>query len=319
VKTTTEEVLRFDVEPGSAGERVDSWLAKQDGAPTRSQISQAADAGFLRVEGKVVKPSYRLRGGELVEFEPPKTVGTEHVVPQSIDIEVLYEDDAIVAVNKAPGMVVHPAAGNRDGTLVNAILHRYATTDWPGETERAGIVHRLDRDTSGVILVARTVAAHEALAKQFRERDIQKHYLALVRGKVPGPGRIEEAIGRHPRDRKRMSTASRKSRSAVTEYEPTESFEGATLLLVRPHTGRTHQIRVHLSSKGWPIVGDKVYGARANSRTSGRRRDALTEMPRQALHAWRIGFAHPISGEPMTVEAPLARDFLQVLERLRNA
>jgi len=319
VKKTTEKVLRFDVEPCSAGERVDSWLAKQEGAPTRSQISQAADAGFLCVDGKVVKPSYRLRGGERVEFEPPKTAGTEHVVPQPIDIDVLYEDDAIVAVNKAPGMVVHPAAGNRDGTLVNAILHRYATTDWPGETERAGIVHRLDRDTSGVILVARTVAAHEALAKQFRERDIEKHYLALVRGKVPGPGRIEEPIGRHPRDRKRMSTASRKSRSAVTEYEPTESFEGATLLLVRPHTGRTHQIRVHLSSRGWPIVGDKVYGARANARTVGRRRDALTEMPRQALHAWRIGFAHPVSGEPMTVEAPLARDFLQVLERLRNA
>jgi 23S rRNA pseudouridine1911/1915/1917 synthase len=259
-----------------------------------------------------------LREGENVEFELPQIIEANHVVAQPIEIDVLYEDDAIVAVNKAPGMVVHPAAGNRDGTLVNAILHRYATTAWPGEVERAGIVHRLDRDTSGVILVARTVAAHEALAKQFREREIEKHYLALVRGKVAASGRIEEPIGRHPRDRKRMSTTSRKTRSAVTEYAPQEAFDGSTLLLVRPHTGRTHQIRVHLSAKGWPIVGDKVYGTRANARAVGKRGDILAEMPRQALHAWRIGFSHPVSGEPMEVEAPLAGDFSEILARLRD-
>jgi 23S rRNA pseudouridine1911/1915/1917 synthase len=187
--------MRFVVAPEAAGERIDRWLAGQDGAPTRSQISQSADAGRLCVEGKAVKASYRLRGGENVDFEAPEPAPSDIVVPQPIDIDVLYEDDAIVAVNKAPGMVVHPAAGNRDGTLVNAILHRYATTEWPNQVERAGIVHRLDRDTSGVILVARTVAAHEGLAEQFRERRIEKRYLALVRGKVPGPGRIEDPIG----------------------------------------------------------------------------------------------------------------------------
>jgi 23S rRNA pseudouridine1911/1915/1917 synthase len=311
--------MRFVVAPEAAGERIDRWLAGQDGAPTRSQISQSADAGRLCVEGKAVKASYRLRGGENVDFEAPEPAPSDIVVPQPIDIDVLYEDDAIVAVNKAPGMVVHPAAGNRDGTLVNAILHRYATTEWPNQVERAGIVHRLDRDTSGVILVARTVAAHEGLAEQFRERRIEKRYLALVRGKVPGPGRIEDPIGRHPRDRKKMSTSSRVSRSAVTDYEPLESFEWATLVLAKPKTGRTHQIRVHLAAKGWPIVGDKVYGARANTRArAGRSGDPLAAMRRQALHAWKIGFAHPVSGARIEVEAPLPEDFSQVLEGLRG-
>lgn len=318
MKKKSDGTLLFVVAPEAAGERIDRWLAGQDGAPTRSQISQSADAGRLRVDGKTAKPSYRLRGGENVEFEPPEPTPSEAAVPQAIEIDVLYEDDAIVAVNKAPGMVVHPAAGNRDGTLVNAILHRYATTDWPNQAERAGIVHRLDRDTSGVILVARTVAAHEGLAEQFRERRIDKQYLALVRGKVPGAGRIEDPIGRHPRDRKKMSTSSRVSRSAVTDFEPLESFERATLVLARPKTGRTHQIRVHLAARGWPIVGDKVYGARANARASaGRRTDPLAVMSRQALHAWKIGFTHPVSGARMEVEAPLAEDFASVLDGLR--
>jgi 23S rRNA pseudouridine1911/1915/1917 synthase len=306
------------------GQRLDRWLAALPDAPTRSQVALAIAAGHVTLDGAAAKASYRLRGGEAVRIEMPEKRAPVGIVAQAIALDVLYADEVMVAINKAPGMVVHPAAGNRAGTLVHALLHRFPLHALPGAPERAGIVHRLDRDTSGVILVALDVRAHEALAKQFRNRTIEKQYLALVRGDVRKAGEIDAPIGRHPHDRKRMSTSARRARSASTAYRVEESFGAATLLRVEPHTGRTHQIRVHLASRGWPIVGDSVYGAlsdralAAARRRWGERARLLETLPRQALHAHRIRFAHPMSGRPMEIDAPLAEDMAELVRALRT-
>lgn len=298
------------VDDAAAGERLDRWLAAQPGAPTRSQIAAAIAEGLVTVDDRPAKAGHKLRSGERVVFRPRAGEETAAVVAEEIALEVLYEDEHVVAINKPAGMVVHPAVGNRRGTLVNAILHAYPGAAWPGARERAGIVHRLDRDTSGVILVALSTAALEGIAKQFRERTVEKEYLALVRGRVTAAGTIDAAIGRHPRDRKRMSTAARKARSAQSHYEPLEGFAETTLLLVRPRTGRTHQIRVHLAAAGWPIVADPLYGG-------GGRGGGRLAMPRLALHAWRIRFDHPVTGVRMTITAPLPADFAAALDALR--
>lgn len=314
------------VDPDGAGERLDRWLASREDVPTRSQIAGAISRGDVIVDGKAAKASTRLRGGEEVVLVTAQAQDEgDAATAENIPLDVLYADDELVVVNKAAGMVVHPAAGHRAGTLVNAILHAYPPTGWNGPAERAGIVHRLDRDTSGVILVARTVAAHEKLAAQFRSRTIKKEYAALVRGNVEKGGQIDEPIGRHPTERKKMSTSARQSRSALTVYEVEERFELATLLRVSPHTGRTHQIRVHLAAHGWPVVGDKTYGAPSPKTLArlrkqwGARADALGAMKRQALHAWRIAFDHPGDGRRMTLEAPLPGDLRGLLETLRSA
>lgn len=298
----------FPASPDSAGERLDAWLARQDGAPTRSQIKTAADDDRIQIAGKPVRASYKLRGGETVElFEHESDPAEAALRGEDIALDVLHEDESLIAINKPAGMVVHPGAGNRTGTLVHALLHRDPSIAWPGQPERAGIVHRLDRDTSGVILVARTVRAHEALSRQFRDRSIRKTYVALVHGDVKSAGTIDLPIGRHPTERKRMSVVGKPARSAFSEYEPLERFGAFTLVVVRPRTGRTHQIRVHLSARGWPIVGDRVYGARARS-----------SFARQALHAAAIEFDHPETRERMRIEAPLAADIEELVAKLRR-
>lgn len=300
----------FLVDETAAGERLDRWLASLPGAPTRSQIVAAIAEGLVTVADRPAKAGQRLRVGERVVFRPRPSEEATTVAAEDIALDVLYEDEHLVAIDKPAGMVVHPAVGNRRGTLVNAILHAYPRAEWPGARERPGIVHRLDRDTSGVILVALSAVALEGIAKQFRERTVEKEYLALVRGRVAAAGTIDAAIGRHPRDRKLMSTAARKGRSAQSRYEPLERFAETTLLSVRPRTGRTHQIRVHLATAGWPIVADPLYGGA--SRGGARRL-----MTRLALHAWRIRFDHPASGARMTVTAPLPADFQAALDALR--
>ncbi len=311
------------VDPDDSGQRLDRWLAGRDDAPTRSQIAAAIARGDVTVDDKPAKASMRLRGGECVVLRFVHREQPGDAVAEDIALEVLFADDDLVVVNKAAGMVVHPAAGHRAGTLVNAILHAYPPTGWTGPADRAGIVHRLDRDTSGVILVARTVAAHEKLAAQFRDRTIKKEYAAVVRGNVDKGGEIDAPIGRHPTERKKMSIAARQSRSALTVYEVEERFELATFLRVSPHTGRTHQIRVHLAAQGWPIVGDKTYGAPGPKTLArlrkqwGPRAAALVGMKRQALHAWRIAFDHPGDGRRMTLEAPLPADLTELLDALR--
>jgi 23S rRNA pseudouridine1911/1915/1917 synthase len=309
------------VEARAAGERLDRWLAARHGAPTRSQIAADIRAGRVMVNGRVGKAGARLRGGETVVVEPRSMEAHRGTEPEAIEISVLYEDDEVVAVDKAAGMVVHPAVGNRHGTLVHALLHRFPRSRWPGDPERAGIVHRLDRDTSGVILVARSLNAHEALSRQFRARTIEKEYHAIVLGRVLRAGAIDAPIGRHPSDRKRMSVAARRSRGAVTAYEPIETFRDMTLLRVLPHTGRTHQIRVHLAASGWPILADPIYGRSPRPTPSrgpvgGSASSAL--MPRLALHAARIAFEHPATGRRMQVRAPRPPDFEAALRVLRR-
>ena len=299
----------FPATPGSAGERLDAWLSRQAGAPTRSQIKAAADDDRIEVGGKPVRASYRLRGDEavdLLEHEPDPAAAV--LVGEAIALEILHEDESLLAIDKPAGMVVHPAAGNRSGTLVHALLHRDPSIAWPGQPDRAGIVHRLDRDTSGVILVAKTVRAHEALSRQFRDRSIRKTYLALVHGVALQGGRIDLPIGRHPTERKRMSVTGRPARAAVSEYTPLERLGPFTLLEVRPQTGRTHQIRVHLAASGLPVVGDRVYGGRNRS-----------PFARQALHASAIEFEHPDGGRRLRIESPLAPDIADLLVALRRS
>ncbi len=294
------------VPPAAAGARLDRFLAEAPGVGTRSQAKRLIDAGRVRVDGAPRKGAYALRAGARVEvalFSPEPT----DVAPEALPLDILYEDDDVLAVDKPPGMVVHPAPGARRGTLVNALAHRYGAG--AGAPERAGIVHRLDRDTSGVLLVARTTAALEALARQFRERTVEKQYIAVVCGRLSGTsGIIDRPIGRHPRERKRMSVRTRRGRAAVTRWTVLERFAATTLVRLRPETGRTHQLRVHLAAAGHPIVGDAVYG--------GRRGDPA--FPRQALHAQQIRFAHPRTGVAVTVRAPLPADLEGLLAALRQ-
>jgi 23S rRNA pseudouridine1911/1915/1917 synthase len=304
--------LDLVVSAAAAGMRLDRFVAAAPGVGTRSQAKQLIDAGRVRVDGAPRKGGQVLRTGARVEIElrAPEPLAVE---PEAVPLRVLYEDEHVLAVDKPPGMVVHPAPGARRGTLVHALAHRFGPGSAPGAPERAGIVHRLDRDTSGVLLVARTAAALEALARQFRERTVEKRYLAVVRGTVAAAtGRIDRPIGRHPHERKRMSVRSRRGRAAVTRWTVVEQLPGATVLRLAPETGRTHQLRVHLAAAGHPILGDRVYGVRRTERGGA---DAIA---RQALHAEEIRFTHPASGARLVVRAPVPADIEQLIATLRQ-
>jgi 23S rRNA pseudouridine1911/1915/1917 synthase len=302
------------VPAGAVGVRLDRFLSTAAAIGTRSQAKQLIDAGRVRVDGVARKSAHLLRGGERVEVELPKRE-TVRVEPEAIPLAVLYEDDDLLAIDKAPGMVVHPAPGARRGTLVNALAHRLGALSGVGDPGRPGIVHRLDRDTSGVLLVARTRAAHEALARQFRERAVEKRYLAVVRGHLrPATGTIDRPVGRHRRERKRMSVRSARGRSARTQWTVLERLPGATLVRLAPETGRTHQLRVHLAALGHPIVGDRVYGVRGAGRTAG-----VLAFPRQALHAEEIRFTHPSTRTRLSIRAPVPEDLQRLIETLRQA
>jgi 23S rRNA pseudouridine1911/1915/1917 synthase len=305
--------LELVVPADAAGMRLDRFLSTAPGVGTRSQAKLLIDAGCVRVDGAARRNARPLRAGARVEVEL-RVAEPLAVEPEALPLRVLYEDEHLLAIDKPAGMVVHPAPGARRGTLVNALAHRLGALPGAGAPERPGIVHRLDRDTSGVLLVARTVAALEALARQFRERTVEKRYLAVVRGTLtPATGRIDRPIGRHPRERKRMSVRSRRGRAAITRWAVVERLPGATVVRLAPETGRTHQLRVHLAAAGHPIVGDRVYGARRAGR------DAVPAFPRQALHAEEIGFTHPASGARLLVRAPLPPDIEDLIARLRQA
>jgi 23S rRNA pseudouridine1911/1915/1917 synthase len=298
----------------AAGVRLDRFLTGAQGVGTRSQAKHLIDAGRVRVDGAVRKGGYALRAGSAIEVELPAREPLA-VEPEPIPLVVLYEDADLLAIDKPPGMVVHPAPGARRGTLVHALAHRLGALAGVGDPERPGIVHRLDRDTSGVLLVARTVRALEGLARQFRERTVEKRYLAVVRGRLqPDRGVIDRPIGRHPRERKRMSVRARRGRAAVTRWRVLERLPGATVVRLLPETGRTHQLRVHLAAAGHPIVGDPVYGARRRGAEG-----AGPRLGRQALHAEEIRFTHPTTQVRLTVRAPLPPDLEQLLAALRQA
>jgi 23S rRNA pseudouridine1911/1915/1917 synthase len=311
--------VRVVVPRQASGLRLDRFLATLPEVGTRAQAKQAIDAGRVRVMGVEAKPALALRAGQQVVLIPAPVEPSE-VRPEAVPLVVLYEDDQVIAVDKPPGMVTHPAPGARRGSMVAALLHRLGVLPDSGVAERPGVVHRLDRDTSGVLLVARTPHALATLGRQFRERTIAKRYLALVIGRVStSAGVVEWPIGRHPRERKRMSIHTRRGRAAVTHYEVLERLRGATLLALRPETGRTHQLRVHLAALGHPIVGDRVYGRSGRaSRLATPADGILAAFPRQALHAAEIRFAHPATGEPVHVRAPLPPDLVALLGALRG-
>jgi 23S rRNA pseudouridine1911/1915/1917 synthase len=304
------------VPPGAAGLRLDRFLATVPELATRSRAKSLIDGGLVCVDGTPRKSAHVLRAGQeiAVVVPPPEPAG---VAAEPLPLVVLYEDAHLLAIDKPPGMVVHPAPGARHGTVVNALLHRLGALDGVGDPERPGIVHRLDRDTSGVLLVARTPQALAGLARQFHDRTVSKRYVAVVHGVVRAPaGVIDQAIGRHPQERKRMSVRARRGRTAVTRYEVVERFRGATVLRLAPETGRTHQLRVHLASLGHPIVADRLYGG--GRRPPGAIAAALEACPRQALHAESIAFAHPVTGAPVVVRSPLPADLETLLGALRR-
>ncbi len=279
----------------------------------------------VRVDGSLKKPGYRVKSGENISGSIPAPVPIEFK-PESIPINILYEDDHVVVVNKQPGLVVHPAPGHFSGTLVNGLLYHCPNLGGIGGELRPGIVHRLDKDTSGTLVVAKNDVAHTHLSRQFKSRKVKKEYLALVHGHMKSAaGSIRLPIGRHPVDRKRMSTVSPRGRTAETQWKTREKFEGFTLLEVHLKTGRTHQIRVHCSALHHPIVGDKVYGPRkpektiaANRQRAGDILQILKSVRRQMLHAWRLGFRHPHSGEAVSFESPLPEDMGTVIQRIRE-
>jgi 23S rRNA pseudouridine1911/1915/1917 synthase len=281
------------------GKRLDAFVHEALPEYSRSRIQTWIRAGAVIVSGKAEKSSYVIRGSEQVGVEPIP-LAPLRATPEDIPLSVLYEDASAVAINKPAGMVVHAGAGNRDGTLVNALLHRFATNlSGIGGDLRPGIVHRLDRFTSGVLLVAKTDAAHQDLALQFSSRQVEKIYLALVEGHMKGAGRIEKPISRDPRNRARMTARLETGRTALTEWEAVEHFRNFTFLRIRLGTGRTHQIRAHLASLGHPVAGDPLYGA------------AKSAWNRYFLHAHRLGFRSPSTGGKILVEAPLPPDLEQ--------
>jgi 23S rRNA pseudouridine1911/1915/1917 synthase len=293
---------QFVVSKDDARLRLDRFLAKQLPEYSRSRLQQLIRAGSIRLNGATTRPRQPVHSGDKIQLtEPPLEKIETH--PEPIPLEVLFEDNDLIVINKQAGLVVHPGAGHPQHTLVNALLSHCTTLSGIGGKERPGIVHRLDKETSGCLVVAKNDATHRDLSRQFAERTVAKIYLALVAGKLrKQTGTIEEKIRRHPVHRQRMTVTSLRGRVAKTEYRVLRTGNQASLIECRLHSGRTHQIRVHLHHIGHPVLGDRVYAARL-----------AKDFPRQMLHSWKIGFHHPRSGEWTNFEAPLPADFATAL------
>ncbi|MBI4239103.1 MAG: RluA family pseudouridine synthase [Deltaproteobacteria bacterium] len=313
--------LIFTVTAADAGERLDRYLARQLPQFSRTAIQRAIDAGSVTVDAARSKAKLTVRAGQRIVCRPPAPAVVAHPpIAQPMSLDVLYEDAALVVINKPAGLVVHPGAGRPHGTLVNALVARYGALPVDGEVSRPGIVHRLDQGTSGVMVVARTAAAHRHLVEQFATRVVRKTYIALCYGHVAAEGVIELPIGRHPTDRKRMSTHARRGRSACTRWRVRERFaEHATCVEIDLATGRTHQIRVHFAAVGHPLLGDPVYGGtRSVTRLPKSWQAYGRELDRPALHAWRLQLVHPSTGQAMTWSAPLPDDLEWLSRQLRG-
>ena len=316
------DTLRVVVPVEAAGERLDRFLAARIAGTTRAALARLIHDRRVWVDGKPApKPGLGLRAGMEIRVERP-AAGADRVAPQEMPLAVVYEDDALVALDKPAGLVVHPGHGRRAGTLVSGLLARGTRLSTVGAPDRPGIVHRLDRGTSGLLVVAKTDEAHHALARAFAAREVRKRYVALVWGHPrPSSGSIEREIGRSRRDPTRMAVRGGlrgASRAALTSYRTRETMRGFALLDVEPRTGRTHQIRVHLESIHHPIVGDERYGGRAwRGVQDGRKRRALAGFERLALHAAALELPHPITGRTLALAAPLPADFEALLEILR--
>jgi len=302
--STPVAAREFIIPAESAGLRLDQALAKLLPEHSRSRIRTWIDAGRVRIGGAAAAPKQKLFGGERVVVEPLPDPRETGFIAQELPLSIAYEDDALMVVDKPAGLVVHPGSGHWDGTLANALLHHRPEL---GAVARVGIVHRLDKDTSGLLVIAKTPTAQTHLVRQLQARTVRREYLALVHGAVLRGGIIDAPIARHPVKRTSMAVVASGKR-AVTRYEVRERFADCTLLACRLETGRTHQIRVHMAAVGHPLVGDPAYGRRHGIR-----------FHRQALHAWRLGLDHPVTRAPMAFESALPADFASLLQSLRAA
>ena len=286
------------------GKRLDAFLHARLPEFSRSRIQTWIRDGRVVVEGRAAKSSYQIRGTDKIGVEPAQLAPLK-ATAEDIPLHVLYEDESAVAIDKPPGMVVHAGAGVHQGTVVNALLHRFASLSGVGGDVRPGIVHRLDRFTSGVLIVAKTDEAHRDLALQFSSRQVEKIYLTLVEGRMEGSGRVTKPITRDPRNRARMTARLETGRTALTDWEALEQFSGFTFLRIRLGTGRTHQIRAHMAALGHPVAGDRLYSAKASP------------WDRYFLHAHRLGIRSPATGEAVVVESALPGDLVEWKGSLR--
>ena len=298
-----------------AGLRLDKALARMFPEYSRSRLKEWLLAGAITVDGGAKRPRDAVAGGEMVSLEP-QAESEVRAAPEPISLDVVFEDDDLLVVNKAAGLVVHPGAGNPGGTLMNGLLHHAPELE---TVPRAGIIHRIDKDTTGLLLVAKTLPAHTALVRQLADREISRHYLAICNGVLTGGGTIDQPIGRHPGDRKRMSIQ-QDGKPAVTHYTVLERFRAFTYIKVRLETGRTHQIRVHFAWRRHALVGDQTYGGRLAlpAGASEPLIESLRHFKRQALHATRLAFEHPASGKDVELEVPPPEDFDGLLAVMRD-
>ncbi|MFH1812052.1 MAG: RluA family pseudouridine synthase [Pseudomonadota bacterium] len=305
---STPTLLQFVVDADGNGARLDRFLAERAQGLSRARVQALIEAGQVRIEGTLARASRRVTAGQQIHVEIP-ALRPARPRGEDIALVVLHEDADIIVVDKAPGMVVHPAPGHDGGTLVNALLGRYGAQFSVGGEERPGIVHRLDKGTSGLLVVARHDEALAHLQRQFQDRSVSKRYLAVVHGDPGAGGRVDTPYGRHPRDRKRFSSrVLGASRRAVLEFTCRERLGSCSLLVVALHTGRTHQVRVQLADRGHPLVGDEAYGRRRKDPAFGR----------PALHAWQLEITHPRTGQRLHFEAALPTDLEELIARLRG-
>ena len=295
-----------------AGFRLDQALANLFPSYSRSRLSALVKAGDVKIDGATAQPKTKLIGGETIEIHLKAREEDSAFLPELVELNVVHEDADVVVINKPPGLVVHPAVGNWTGTLLNGMLYRYPET---ASVPRAGIVHRLDKDTSGLMVIARNEAAQLSLVRQLQARSVSRRYLALVRGQAPGDGTVDAPIGRHPRDRIKMAVVNsvEYGKAAITHYQVLEQFHYHTLLECRLETGRTHQIRVHMASIGLPLEGDAVYGKGIRG-LAPELHAAVTTFGRQALHARALAFEHPVSGKTLSFEMQMPADMEAIIE-----
>jgi 23S rRNA pseudouridine1911/1915/1917 synthase len=308
---------RLVVPPEAGGERLDRWLAGRLAQP-RNQVQRWIDDGLVTLSGRPARASARLEAGMQVDWEAPPPPADERIEPEAGELRLLWEDAHLLVIDKPPGLTVHPGAGRGTGTLVHRLVAHYPELAGVGGPGRPGIVHRLDRDTSGALVVARTPAAYRQLAAAFAARAVEKRYVAVAYGLVAEPTTIDSPIGRHPSRRQEM-TVRPGGRPATSRVRPLATLPFASLLEVELLTGRTHQIRVHLKSVGHPLVGDPVYGEARWKSAPAALRALLRDFPRPALHAWRLAFAHPAGGARVEVEAPLPEDLRELWQRLAGS
>ncbi|MBE9515619.1 MAG: 23S rRNA pseudouridine(1911/1915/1917) synthase RluD [Proteobacteria bacterium] len=315
--TETAEILNLTVPEELAGKRLDQALAELVADQSRAQLQQWIRDGRVLVGGKALKQRERMKGGELLEVRVPVPAPVDDWQPEALELDIIYEDDEILVLNKPVGLVVHPGAGNQAGTLLNALIAHHPPL---ATLARAGIVHRLDKNTSGLMVVSKTERSRLSLIDQLQERTVSREYMAVVNGQMVAGGKVNEPIGRHPKDRVRMAVKHQGGKPAVTHYRVEEKFRIHTLVRASLETGRTHQIRVHMTHINHPLVGDQVYGGRLRlpKACTEHLAEQLRGFKHQALHACRLSLIHPGTGESMSWEVPMPADMVALIEALRE-